>query len=67
MGMDLVPVYEEEGEEKQPGSTIRIDPVTEQNMGVRVARVMSKPLIKTIRARPENTMCLIPIITALPS
>ena len=35
MGMDLVPVYEEEGEEKEPTSTIRIDPVTIQNMGVR--------------------------------
>jgi Cu(I)/Ag(I) efflux system membrane fusion protein/cobalt-zinc-cadmium efflux system membrane fusion protein len=32
MGMDLVPVYEEEGEEKEPTSTIRIDPVTMQNM-----------------------------------
>ena len=34
MGMDLVPVYEEEGEQKEPASTIRIDPVTMQNMGV---------------------------------
>ena len=49
MGMDLVPVYEEEGEEKEPASTIRIDPVTIQNMGVRLARVQRKPLIKYIR------------------
>jgi len=49
MGMDLVPVYEEEGEEKEPASTIRIDPVTMQNMGVRLARVVRKPLVKTIR------------------
>jgi Cu(I)/Ag(I) efflux system membrane fusion protein/cobalt-zinc-cadmium efflux system membrane fusion protein len=49
MGMDLVPVYEEEGEEKEPTSTIRIDPVTIQNMGVRVAQVQRKPLIKHIR------------------
>jgi len=49
MGMDLVPVYEEEGEEKEPTSTIRIDPVTMQNMGVRFGRVQRKSLIKTIR------------------
>lgn len=49
MGMDLVPVYEEEGEGKEPVSTIRIDPVTMQNMGVRLGRVHQKTLIKTIR------------------
>ncbi len=50
MGMDLVPVYEEEGEEKEAASTIRIDPVTIQNMGVRIRRVKRKPLVKSIRA-----------------
>jgi len=50
MGMDLVPVYEEEGGEKEPTSTIRIDPVTVQNMGVRTALVQKKPLVKYIRA-----------------
>jgi Cu(I)/Ag(I) efflux system membrane fusion protein/cobalt-zinc-cadmium efflux system membrane fusion protein len=49
MGMDLVPVYEEEGEDKEPASTIRIDPVTIQNMGVRLGRVKRKPLVKYIR------------------
>jgi RND family efflux transporter MFP subunit len=49
MGMDLVPVYEEEGEDKEPASTIRIDPVTMQNMGVRFGRVQRKALIKNIR------------------
>ncbi len=49
MGMDLVPVYEEAGEEKEPASTIRIDPVTMQNMGVRLGRVHRKKLIKYIR------------------
>ena len=49
MGMDLVPVYEEAGEEKEPSSTIRIDPVTQQNMGVRLGRVQKKALSKTIR------------------
>ncbi|UCG14878.1 MAG: efflux RND transporter periplasmic adaptor subunit [Deltaproteobacteria bacterium] len=55
MGMDLVPVYEEEGEEKEPTSTIRIDPVTMQNMGVRVARVQRKPLVKYIRTYGKVT------------
>ncbi|MGD2037583.1 MAG: efflux RND transporter periplasmic adaptor subunit, partial [Desulfobacterales bacterium] len=49
MGMDLVPVYEEEGEEKEPASTIRIDPITIQNMGVRTGRVERKTLVKDIR------------------
>ncbi|MGD8228402.1 MAG: efflux RND transporter periplasmic adaptor subunit [Desulfobacteraceae bacterium] len=55
MGMDLVPVYEEEGEEKQPASVIRIDPVTIQNMGVRMARVKRKQLVKTIRTYGDIT------------
>jgi RND family efflux transporter MFP subunit len=50
MGMDLVPVYAEDGEDKEPASTIRIDPVTIQNMGVRLGRVKRKPLSKYIRA-----------------
>lgn len=50
MGMDLVPVYEEEGEGEEPSSTIRIDPVTIQNMGVRLGRVKRGTLAKTIRA-----------------
>jgi len=49
MGMDLVPVYEEENGEKEAASTIRIDPVTMQNMGVRLGRVQRKTLIKNIR------------------
>ena len=49
MGMDLVPVYEETGDEKQPTSTVRIDPVTEQNMGVRLGRVERQLLTKSIR------------------
>ncbi|HKJ87094.1 MAG TPA: efflux RND transporter periplasmic adaptor subunit, partial [Gammaproteobacteria bacterium] len=46
MGMDLVPVYE--GEE-QGGATIKIDPVTSQNMGVRTAPVERRDLHRTIR------------------
>lgn len=49
MGMDLVPVYEEEGEEKEPSSNIRIDPVTVQNMGLRLGTVQKKRLSKYIR------------------
>jgi membrane fusion protein, copper/silver efflux system len=49
MGMDLVPVYEEAGGEKESTSTVRIDPVTRQNMGIRLGRVEKKPLSKTIR------------------
>lgn len=49
MGMDLVPVYEEAGEEKEPASTIRIDPVTVQNMGIRTETVKMGSPVKTIR------------------
>ena len=49
MGMDLVPVYDEGGGEKEPTSTIRIDPVTMQNMGVRLGRAEKKELVKKIR------------------
>jgi RND family efflux transporter MFP subunit len=50
MGMDLVPVYEEQGGERLPASTIRIDPVTVQNMGVRTTEVRKAALKKSIRA-----------------
>ena len=46
MGMDLVPVYEDE---VAGGPTIRIDPVTEQNMGLRYDVVRLGPLEKTVR------------------
>lgn len=49
MGMDLVPVYQEEGGEKEPASTIRIDPVTIQNMGIRTTTVEMDSPVKTIR------------------
>ena len=47
MGMDLIPVYEEE-ETVEKGS-IRIDPVTVQNMGVRTAFVERRTLSRKIR------------------
>jgi Cu(I)/Ag(I) efflux system membrane fusion protein len=46
MGMDLIPVYE--GEAAAAGA-IEIDPVTEQDMGVRVDKVIRGPLSKTVR------------------
>lgn len=47
MGMDLVPVYADESE-SPAGHTIRIDPVTVQNMGIRTAGVKRGPLARTI-------------------
>lgn len=46
MGMDLVPVYEDEA---ATGSIISIDPVTSQNMGVRMGLVVRKDLSRTVR------------------
>ena len=46
MGMDLVPVYEDE---LIGGVSIAIDPVTVQNMGLRTETVQKIPLISTIR------------------
>ena len=46
MGMDLVPVYEDD---LVGGVDIFIDPVTQQNMGIRTATVTQQPLARTIR------------------
>jgi len=46
MGMDLVPVYEDE---VQGGVDIKIDPVVQQNMGLRVKTVEQGRLNHTIR------------------
>ncbi len=46
MGMDLVPIYEDEA---PAGGTIAIDPVTAQNMGVRTAKVERRDLHRLIR------------------
>lgn len=46
MGMDLVPVYEDE---IQSSGGIQIDPVTAQNMGVRTEPVVRRSLSRTIR------------------
>ncbi len=47
MGMDLVPVYEDQ---VSGGATVTIDPVVVQNMGVRVVEVMRGSVQRTIRA-----------------
>ncbi len=47
MGMDLIPVYEDD--EPSAEGVIRIDPVTVQNIGVRTAKVSKGPLYVTIR------------------
>ena len=47
MGMDLVPVYEDE---VSGGGDIAIDPVIQQDMGVRTAKVTRGILSRTIRA-----------------
>jgi Cu(I)/Ag(I) efflux system membrane fusion protein len=47
MGMDLIPVYEDE---VSAGATVTIDPAVVQNMGVRVATVGEVRLVRHIRA-----------------
>jgi Cu(I)/Ag(I) efflux system membrane fusion protein/cobalt-zinc-cadmium efflux system membrane fusion protein len=47
MGMDLIPVYEDD--EIAEGIAISIDPVTVQNMGVRTAVVKRQDVSRTIR------------------
>jgi membrane fusion protein, copper/silver efflux system len=48
MGMDLIPVYEDEGGAPPPG-TVRIDPVFVQNMGVKSEPVRRVDIPFTIR------------------
>lgn len=48
MGMDMVPVYEEEAMAAE-SSAIEIDPATTQNMGIRTATVTRGPLRRAIR------------------
>lgn len=51
-GMDLMPVRVDGIEE----GTVRIDPVTMQNMGVRTARVSVEPLSRTVRTTGRFVM-----------
>lgn len=49
MGMDLVPVYEDEAPAATGGTAVIIDPTVVQNMGVRSVLVTEAPLRRSIR------------------
>lgn len=54
MGMDLVPVYEDEaGGASGDSDGLRIDPVVVQNMGVRIAPVQRQPIFRHLRTIGE--------------
>ena len=48
MGMDLVPVYADEGA-TAPAGTVRIDPTFAQNIGVRTEPIVRRDIAMTIR------------------
>ena len=48
MGMDLVPVYADEGD-TLPAGTVRIDPTFAQNIGVRTESIVRRDISMTIR------------------
>lgn len=51
MGMDYVPVYaDDSGDEKAPEGTVKIDAVTEQNIGVRTALATRETISHIVRA-----------------
>lgn len=50
MGMDYIPVYaDNDSDSREPAGTVKIDPVTEQNIGVRTAVVKKQILSRIIR------------------
>ena len=51
MGMDLVPVYEDEA--PASGSLVSVDPIVVQNMGVRIAPVKKGPIFRHVRTLGE--------------
>ncbi|MCF6354695.1 MAG: efflux RND transporter periplasmic adaptor subunit [Candidatus Polarisedimenticolaceae bacterium] len=50
MGMDYIPVYADNKAGDAPPGTVKIDPVTVQNIGVRTARAERGPLSRIVRA-----------------
>jgi len=51
MGMDYIPVYAEgDSSDNSPAGTVKIDPVTVQNIGVRTAIAEKRTLSRNIRA-----------------
>lgn len=53
MGMDLVPVYEDENSVVSPAGTVRVDPVMVQNMGVRVVKLEPGRVVRKVRTIGE--------------
>ena len=65
MGMDMIPVYEDEAAAAE-SSAIAVDPVTTQNMGIRTATVTRGPLrrnIRTVGAIDYNETALTDVTT----
>ncbi|WP_196806620.1 efflux RND transporter periplasmic adaptor subunit [Methylobacter luteus] len=50
MGMDYIPVYADEEQAEEKAGTVKIDPMTTQNIGVRTARASRQTLSQGIRA-----------------
>lgn len=50
MGMDYVPVYAENEKTTEKVGTVKIDPVVEQNIGVRTVSVIRQDLARNVRA-----------------
>lgn len=53
MGMDLVPVYEDEAPAAGAGKAVVVDPIVVQNMGVRVAPAKVGPIFRHVRTLGE--------------
>ncbi|NOR19627.1 MAG: efflux RND transporter periplasmic adaptor subunit [Xanthomonadales bacterium] len=49
MGMDYIPVYADDAQDSAPAGTVRIDPVTVQNIGVRTALAERRSMSHSIQ------------------
>lgn len=49
MGMDLIPVYQENNQANDPAGTVTISPTVENNLGVKIAAVQLSPLSPNIQ------------------
>ena len=49
MGMDYIPVYADEGQATAPAGTVSINPIVQQNMGVRTTTAKRQTLSRIIR------------------
>lgn len=50
MGMDYIPVYADNGDSGDAAGTVKIDPVTVQNIGVRTTKAEQRVMSRSIRA-----------------